>query len=479
MPRRVARCLLSAQGMRTYQRLSAIDAAFLGIESPSTHMQVGAVAKFGPGPLVHDDGGVDIEDLRDAVAAAIEHQPRFRQKLTQVPLLGHWAWVDEPAFELSFHVRHARLPAPGDDRQLKRLAGRIFSHRLDREHPPWELWLVEGLADGGFAMIGRAHHCLLDGVAGAALAAAALSGHAPTIPAPVGQAAVGLAMTVAELRHRARALARSARALAAAARSPAAAMTRLGQRARGVVATLALAARPASPTALNPVRIGPHRRFDWLDIELERLRGIRRGLGGTINDVVLTVVTGALRRYLAQHGDQVDRLRDVRALVPVSLQHRSGPLGNAISTCVVPLPVSVASASERHRAIVTATDAVKRRSAQIESAAWLEDVADATSAGPLAASLRMAANRRAYNIVVTNVPGPPVPLDLFGSRLEAIYPMAPLFETQSLGVAALSYAGTLHLGISADWHRRPDLHAFVDAVAASLAELEAAAATCR
>jgi diacylglycerol O-acyltransferase len=463
--------------MRTYQRLSAMDAAFLGIESASTQMQVGAVAKFGPGPLVHDDGGVDIDDLRDAVAAAIEHEPRFRQKLAHVPLLGHWAWVDEPTFDLSFHVRHARLPAPGDDRQLKRLAGRVFSHHLDREHPPWELWLVEGLADGGFALIGRAHHCLLDGVAGAALAAAVLSGHVPATPAPIGPAAVGLAMTVAELRHRASALARSARALVAAARSPAAAMTRLSRRARGVVATLALAARPASPTALNPGHIGPHRRFDWLDIELERLRVIRKRLGGTVNDVVLTVVTGALRRYLALHGDQVDALHDVRALVPVSLQRRGGPLGNAISTCVVPMPVSVASVAERHRAIVAATDTVKRQSAQIESAAWLEDLADATSAGPLTASLRMAASRRAYNIVVTNVPGPPVPLDLFGSRLEAIYPMAPLFETQSLGVAALSYAGTLHLGISADWHRRPDLHAFVDAVAASLAELEVAATT--
>jgi diacylglycerol O-acyltransferase len=382
--------------MRTYQRLSAMDAAFLGIESASTQMQVGAVARFGPGPLVHHDGGIDIDDLREAVAAAIEHQPRFRQKLAHVPLLGHWAWVDEPSFDLSFHVRHSRLPAPGDDRQLKRLAGRVFSHHLDREHPPWELWLVEGLADGGFALIGRAHHCLLDGVAGAALAAAALSGHVPATPAAVNPAAVGLAMTVAELRHRARAIARSARALAAAARSPAAAMTRLSQRARGVVATLALAARPASPTALNPDHIGPHRRFDWLDIELERIRVIRRSLGGTVNDVVLTVVTGALRRYLALHGDQVDTLRDVRALVPVSLQRRGGPLGNAISTCVVPMPVGVANVAERHRAIVAATDAVKRRSAQIESAAWLEDVADATSSSPTCPARRSPSTSSAH-----------------------------------------------------------------------------------
>jgi diacylglycerol O-acyltransferase len=462
--------------MRHYDRLSALDAAFLGIETPASHMHVGAVAVFGPGPLVRPDGGIDVDDLRDNVGVAIAGERRYRQRLARVRVAGHWAWVDDEQFNLHFHVRHTRLPSPGDDRQLKRLAGRIFSQRLDRDHPLWELWFVEGLAGGRFALIAKVHHCLIDGTGGARLLHALLGGPPPETATAASEPSPGAAgLALGEIAHRVRGLGRAARALGEAARSPLASLRAASDHARSMTSTLIQAARPASATAVNPPHIGPHRRFDWTEIPLDRVRPIRHQLGGTVNDAILATVAGGLRRFLARRGDRVDALDDVRALVPVNIRRTSRAVGNAISTMLAPLPVRIADPRERYRAVCETTRWLKTESRQVESAVMLEELADATSSGPLTASLRLAARLRAYNVVVTNVLGPPVPLALFGSRLEALYPMAPLFETQSVGVAAFSYAGTLFFGISGDWHRVPDLHDFVADLDASFDELEAAA----
>lgn len=451
-----------------------MDAAFLGIETPSSHMHVGAVAILGPGPLVGRDGALDMHALRERVEAAILGDRRFRQRLARVRVAGHWAWIDDPQFNIDFHLRHTRLPAPGDIRQLKRLAGRIFSQRLDRDHPLWEFWLVEGTAGGGFAIIAKVHHCLIDGMAGAGLLYRLLTG-APAAQTRSSRAPGPIALATSEVRHRLGGLARGAADLRSALRTPRRSLAAAAHRLRVVASVVAEVARPASRTSINPRHIGPHRRFDWTSFPMDRVRVIRGALGGSVNDVVLAAVAGALRQYLARRGDRVDRLADVRALVPVSIRTGAHGTGNAISTMLARLPVGRPDRIERYREVCRTTRGLKSTGDQVSSAALLESIADVTSAAPLTAGLRLAALLRVYNVVVTNVPGPPGPLALMGSPLEAFYPVAPLFETQSLGVAVFSYAGSLCFGISGDWHRVHDLHAFVIELECELAALELAA----
>jgi diacylglycerol O-acyltransferase len=466
--------LLAVQIMRDHERLTAMDAAFLGIESATSPMHVGAVARFGPGPLVDAHGGLDAERVRLRVASALAGLRRYRQRLVHVAGAAHWAWVDDASFDLAFHVRHTALPRPGTDRELRQLAGRIFSQRLDRDHPLWELWLVEGLAGGGWAIIAKVHHCLIDGIGGAALLGALVAGGDGGVAAPPVRPPSALALTWSEARHRGRRLARGTRAALETLRAPADAV----RRARTFVTATATAAhqalQPAAPTPLNPRRIGPHRRFGWTALDLDQARRIRQQLGGTVNDVALATVAGALRRFLARRGVAVDGIRDLRALVPVGLRGGSAG-GNAVTSLLAELPVAIEPVAQRYRAVCATTAHLKGRSHQAESAAFLEELADAVSAVPLTASLRLAARRRAYNLVVTNVPGPSCELQLLGSPLEAIYPLAPLFETQALGVALFGYHGHLHVGVVADWHAVPDLDDFIADLDAAFAELATAA----
>jgi diacylglycerol O-acyltransferase len=460
--------------MRDHERLTALDAAFLGIESPTSPMHVGAVALFGRGPLVGGDGGLDAERVRQRVASALAGLRRYRQRLVHVAGAAHWAWVDDASFDVAFHVRHTALPRPGSHRELQALAGRIFSQRLDRDHPLWELWLVEGLATGGWAIIAKIHHCLIDGLGGAALLGALITGGDGCVPAPPVRPPSPLTLTWNEARHRGRRLARGTRAAFDALRSPGDALRRGRTFVTATASAAHLALQPAAPTPLNPRRIGPHRRFAWTSLDLERARGIRQQLGGTVNDVALATVTGALRRFLARRGVAVDGLQDVRALVPVG-RRGGGTGGNAVTSLLAPLPVAIAAVADRYRAVCATTTHLKTRSHQAESAAFLEELADAVSAVPLTASLRLAARRRAYNLVVTNVPGPPCELSLLGSPLEAVYPLAPLFETQALGVALFGYHGHLDVGVAADWHAVPDLDDFIRDLDAAFAELAATA----
>jgi diacylglycerol O-acyltransferase len=464
--------------MRDHERLTAMDAAFLGIESATSPMHVGAVAVFRRGPLIDASGALDAERVRLRVASAMAGLRRYRQRLVHVAGAAHWAWVDDASFDLAFHVRHTALPRPGTERDLQQLAGRIFSQRLDRDHPLWELWLVEGLASGGWAIIAKIHHCLVDGLGGAALLGALVAGGDGHVAAAPVRPPSPLALTWSELSHRARRLIGGGRAAIEALRTPADAARRV----RVFVASTATAAlqalTPAATTPLNPPRIGPHRRFAWTTLDLGRARHIRQHLGGTVNDVALTTVAGALRSFLARRGVAVDGIRDLRALVPVGLR-ASSPGGNAVASLLADLPVAIEPVIARYRAVCSTTTHLKGASHQAESAAFLEELADAVSAVPLTASLRLAARRRAYNLVVTNVPGPASELSLLGSPLEAIYPLAPLFETQALGVALFGYHGRLHVGVAADWHTVPDLADFVSDIDTAFADLVAAADAAR
>ncbi len=452
-----------------YDRLTALDTSFLDLETPGVHMHVGSVGIFEPGGLGRPDGGIDFERILELADTGLQRAPRLRQKLERIPVSGHWIWVDDEHFNVLYHVRHTALPAPGDERRLKRLAGRIMSQKLDRAKPMWELWFVEGLEHNRFAVVSKIHHCLIDGISGVDLLGAfmgpdpdwrpELSDHR-WIPRPRPGP---LALLGSELRRRASlpvaALAGASRAL----RDPGRTLDRTSHAASGVARALGKAISPASETPFN-VPIGPHRRFDWTRFDLGVVREIKQKLGGTLNDVVLACVAGAAREYLRALQVDTDDL-EFRALVPVSTrrQQEHGKLGNRVSMLVAPLPVSEPDPRKR-LARISETMRELKGSGQIEGASALEGISDWTATGLLTRLSRLGATRRSFNLVVTNVPGPPVPIYLTDARLLESYPLVPLFENQALGVALFSYDGGLFWGFDADWDAVPDLHDFVLAI---------------
>ena len=463
-----------------YDRLSALDAAFLEVEDAATHMHVGAVALFELGRLRTPDGGLDFERVLAAAGPILRSSPRFRQRLARVPLLDHPVWVDDERFNLNYHLRHTALPEPGDERLLKRLAGRIFSQQLDRGKPLWELWFVEGLEGDRFAVISKIHHCMLDGIAGVDLIAALRGDEPPPgdegggrwLPRPRPG---GAQLLADELARRASA---PWRALGGAARSlarPGAALRSLRDAAEAVGEAAGQALTGGSPTPFN-VDIGPHRRFDWTRIELAATKEVKNRLGGTVNDVVLATVAGALRRVLRGRGVRVKHL-DFRALIPVNVraEDEHGQLGNRVSFMVARLPLDESDPRRRLARVIETTRALKA-SKQTLGAELLESVADWTATSLFARYARLGALSRAYNMVVTNVPGLPSSAVLLGARMLEIYPLVPLYSNQAAGIAIFSYDGALFWGFNSDWDALPDLHDLVEAVHAEFELLAKAAA---
>lgn len=464
-----------------YERLSALDATFLEVESPSVHMHVGCVAIVAGDALGEPAAGLDIERIRALAEPALHRHPRFRQRLAEIPGFRHPVWVDDPSFRLDYHLRHTALPEPGSERQLKRLAGRIFSQKLDRHRPLWELWLVEGLTGGRFAVISKIHHCMVDGIAGAGLLAAFMTPAGPGAAAPPRwiprPAPSGLELLRDELGRRFALPARAASAGVRWLREPLHAAEEARTSLAAVAHLLQAGASSASSTPLND-DIGPYRRFDWLRTDLATVREARERLGGTVNDVVLAVVAGAMRRFLRRRGLAVDAL-DFRAMVPMSVRRRDqrAQLGNRVVSLAARLPVDEPERAERFRRVVAETERVKA-SDLAAGGELLEGLSDALLAGLMPGLSRLAARARAFNLIVTNVPGPQVPLELLGARLEAIYPLVPLFSNQALGIALFSYDGALFWGFAADWDAVPDLHelvAFVREELEAIAKLAAAA----
>jgi WS/DGAT/MGAT family acyltransferase len=449
-----------------YDRLTALDASFLELETDSVHMHVGSVGIFEHGPLASDDGGIDFDRLREHFEAGLRRVARFRQKLSRVPVSGHPVWVDDEHFNLLYHLRHTSLPLPGDERQLKRLVGRIMSEKLDRAKPLWELWCVEGLQDGHFAVVSKVHHSVIDGISGVDMLAAFMGTDAEYeirradhrwLPRPSPRP---LGLLSDEVARRASLPLRAARA-ALRSLPRGARVGEIAHSTTGFAEALGESLHPASETPFN-VEIGPHRRFDWTRFPLEAVRGLKASLGGTINDVVLACVAGAVRRYLEAHGSGVDDI-DFRAFVPVSTRspEERGKLGNRVSMVIVPLPVDEPDPRRRMTRVTHETRRVKRSGAA-EGAELLEEIGDWTTTSLLTQMSRLTSERRAFNLVVTNVPGPPVPIHLCGSRMLASYPLVPLFTNQALGIAVFSYDGGLYWGFNADWDALPDVHAFVE-----------------
>jgi WS/DGAT/MGAT family acyltransferase len=460
------------------ERLSALDNSFLDIEDGASHMHIGAVAIFEGGPFVTPDGGIDIDRIRRMMEVDLHRVPRYRQRLMRTPLFGQPVWVDDEHFNLAYHVRHTHLPKPGDDRQLKRFAGRVMSQELDRRRPLWEMWVVEGLAGGRFAIVTKAHHCMIDGVGSVQLTGAMMRPTADVDarfdePPPrwlPRAAPSGAELVLSEITHRTLAPAKALVASAQAALAPRSAAQTARTILAGIGETLSAGFHPASPTPLN-VDIGPHRRFDWTVTDLAAFKPVRARFGGTVNDVVLAALAGALGTFFRRRGIDPAHL-DFRVMVPVNVRDAAtrGQFGNQVAMLVVPLPIGERSPVRRLERTIEETHKVKR-SRQAAGIQSIEALSDATFPALMAQFARLTALTRPFNLVTTNVPGPPVPVYVAGARMLACYPLVPLFQNQALGVALFSYDGRLHWGFNADWDVLPDLHDLVEAVERELATI--------
>lgn len=454
-----------------YDRLSALDATFLAVETPNVHMHVGSVSVFGgDGAMRTPEGGLDLERVKALAEPALRRSARFRQRLERIPVFGHPVWVDDPRFNLDYHVRHTALPEPGDERQLKRLAGRIFSQKLDPNRPLWEMWFVEGLEGGKFAVISKIHHCMIDGVSGADLlagfmqatpeggeAAASAPRWVPR-PAPTPQQ-----LLADEIARRASLPAKAAQAGLGALRDPVGTAGGVRDAVSSVAEALGAGLGSASATPLND-DVGPYRRFDWTRTPIAEAREIKEKLGGTLNDVVLAVVSGAMRRFLQRRAVDPDGL-DFRAMLPVNVrrQGQHGKLGNRVAFLMARLPVGEKEPIARYEQVVATTRALKA-SGTVQGSELLEELSDWVMTTLFSDVSRLAAKTRSFNMVVTNVPGPQIPVYLMGAKMESIYPLVPLFENQGLGIALFSYDGQFYWGFNADWDAVPDLHDLVELV---------------
>ncbi|MGH7803233.1 MAG: wax ester/triacylglycerol synthase family O-acyltransferase, partial [Candidatus Binatia bacterium] len=430
-----------------YERLSAQDASFVAFESDRTPMHVGGLSIYELGALARPDGGVDFERIRAAIHSRLPFVPRYRQKLLRVPLDGSPIWVDAADFDVDRHLRRMTLPGGGDDRELRERVGFLLEEPLDPEQPLWEIWVIDGLAGGRFAMLNKIHHAIVDGSSGVDLMALLLS---PTPDATIEEppawtprpAPSRLRLLADEVGRRARlpiAFARElARAVADPRRLAADASTTLG----AIVDTVRAGIPGAPPTPLNGP-VGRGRRIDWRSFDLARVKAIKNALGGTVNDVALAVTAGAVRSELRRRGADPDALA-FRAIVPVSMRsaEESGRLGNHVSAWLMELPVGESSARRRYERIRERTGGLKA-SNQALGAEALSKLGEWIGFRALSLALSLTNVIRPYNLIVTNVRGPEVPFYFFGARMIACYPALPLFEHQGLGIALFGYAGRL------------------------------------
>jgi diacylglycerol O-acyltransferase / wax synthase len=431
-------------------RLTALDAGFLHLERSGAHMHVAGVLVFEGAPPAYDE-------LVEAIEARMHLVPRYRQKLAHVPFgQGRPVWVDDPHFNARYHLRHSALPAPGSDEQLRNLAGRLFALPLDRTKPLWELNLVEGLEGDRFAIISKTHHALVDGVSGVDITSV-LFDVSPE-PAPTASAA----------REWVPRPEPSEAELLGQALLERATVPTEGARGMGAMAWAGL--NPAPPSPFN-VPIGPHRRYTWVDSEVARFKAIKNALGGTLNDVVLSAVTLALGRFLRRRGVDTDGLV-LKAMVPVSVRAdtQRGALGNRVAAMWAPLPVGVTDPEDVLGEVAEAMRGLKE-SGQAVGAQALTSLADFAPPTIMSQAARLQARQRFFNVVVTNVPGPQIPLYLLGRQMIRFYPVVPLAHHQALGIAIMSYDGRLAFGLLGDYDAMADLEALADDLRAAIDEL--------
>ena len=461
-------------------RLTALDTSFLHLEDDAAHMHVASVMLFDGDPPPHDEFIAGIESRLHLV-------PRYRQKLAFVPFgQGRPRWVDDPHLNLSYHVRKTALPAPGSEEQLRALAGRVLAQQLDRDKPLWEIWVVEGLEGDRFALVCKTHHALVDGISGVDIVTVLFDlSPEPTkppeperrwLPAPMPSRTQLLSEALLERATVPTEIARSVRAVFRAPRQIAGGIR---DSLIGVGAMAWAGMNPAPPSPYN-CSIGPHRRFTWVRTELDDIKAIKNSLGGTVNDVVLATVSGALGRHLHRRGETLSG-RELKAMVPVSVRAEEdrGALGNQVAAMMAPLPVWCEDAGRRLEIVSDAMAGLKD-SGQAVGAQVLTQLSGFAPPTIMTQASRLMARQRMFNVVVTNVPGPQTPLYLMGHELRDLFPMVPLARNQALGVAIMSYNGKMNFGLVGDFDAMHDLDDLAEDFQASLAELaEAAGVTLR
>jgi WS/DGAT/MGAT family acyltransferase len=445
------------------------------MERAGAHMHVASTIVFEGAPPSH-------EEFRDHIASRLHLVPRFRQKLRFVPFgQGRPVWVDDPYLNLDYHVRQTALPEPGSDEQLRNLAARIFSQQLDRSKPLWEMWLVEGLQDDRFAIVGKSHHALVDGVSGVDITTVLFDLDAepqgtPTSPPPwlARPEPSDMDLLGDAVRERLTSPREIVRGFRAALRGP-------RQVLRGIGATSKmLGAATAAPDTVFNVEIGPHRRFAMVQTDLGDLKRVKDVHGGTVNDAILSIVTGGIGNYLRARGHDTASL-ELRAMVPVSIRadEEHGALGNRISAMMAPLPVWCEDPVERLH-LMTGEMGDLKASGQAVGAEILTKITDFAPTTIASQAARLQPAQRFFNLVVTNVPGPQFPLYVLGRRMESIFPMVPLARRQALCVGIMSYDGQVNFGLIGDYDAMADLESFaLDLEAATremLATVPAAAA---
>jgi diacylglycerol O-acyltransferase / wax synthase len=452
------------------ERLSGLDTSFLHLERSGAHMHVASTSIFEGTAPTH-------AEFREHIASRLHLVPRFRQKLRFVPFTqGRPVWIDDPHLNLDYHVRQTALPAPGSDEQLRNLAARIFSQQLDRSKPLWELWLVEGLSGDRFAIIGKSHHALVDGVSGVDITTVLFDLDPEPAGAPdkappwlASPEPTDVQLLTEAWKERLTSPKEIYRGVRHALRGPRQVLQGVGATTKIVTAGM------AAPDTVFNVEIGPHRRFQMTQTDLGDLKRVKNAHGGTVNDVILSIVAGGIGRYLRARGHDTTGL-ELRAMVPVSVRaaEEHGALGNRISAMMAPLPVWCEDPVERLQ-LMTEEMGDLKSSGQAVGAEILTKLTDFAPSTIASQAARLQPAQRFFNLVVTNVPGPQFPLYVLGRKMESIFPMVPLARRQALCVGIMSYNGQVNFGLIGDYDAMADLDSFALDLEAATKEVIATA----
>ena len=455
------------------ERLSSLDASFLYLEQPAMHMHVAGVSILAPRP----DGPLSYDQVQEVVAARLHLAPRLRQRVLRVPFgLARPLWVDDEGFDLDFHLRRSAVPAPGGRAQLERAVGRVLSRPLDPSKPLWELYVFEGLEHGRTAVLLKLHHALADGI-GSMLIASALFDLDPDAPANATEPPPwepSSPPTPADLMREAAEdlVLHPLRAMGHAVEAPTLAWDDISQILAGIRHLAGMGAPPRGPF---DVEVGPARRFATAEVPFERIRDVKNAFGATVNDVVLAAVAGGLHGLLAARGEPTRGL-SLRIMVPVSVrsQGEGADVGNRVAPAFVDVPVGKMAPATRLKRIRQVTRALKESGVAVNADSIIGLGAYAPPSLHAAAA-RLVSRARWFNLVVSNIPAPQVPLYLAGARLLRSYPAMPLGENCALSIACTSLGGTMAFGLTADWDALKDLDVLARGIEAALDELAAAA----
>lgn len=462
------------------QRLTGLDATFLYLETPANHMHVGSLAIFDPSTVPE---GYQYEKVVDLVRDRLPLLPPFRRRLKEIPFqLNHPVWVEDPDFDIYNHMRRVAVPAPGGMAEVAELAADFMGRQLDRNKPLWEMWVVEGLEDGNIAVLTKTHHAAIDGVSGAELTVNLLDLQPEPAPSPPDDwkpdripsdfELVGFAMA---------SLARQPIRAAKTARRTAEALWGLRRRNRRPDVNPPPAPFSAPRTSIN-TSITPHRTLGYLQVDLEEVKRIKNALGGTVNDVVLAACGRGLRRYFEAKGENLDG--PLVAMVPISVraEDEQGAMGNKVGAMMVSLADDREECVDQLRAISEGTMHAKEQEKAIDAATLASDWTEFAAPSVAALAARLASRTRvfdrvrpAFNVTISNVPGPPFPLYSAGARMTAMYPMGPITDGTGLNITVMSYMGQMFFGLLACKNTVPDVERIVDGLDGAFKELSKAA----